>query len=47
MAVVEGGNRLYRTELASIKHAYIKSKYSILDHVQSMRPKLAVKACTW
>ena len=36
MAVVEGGNRLYRTELASIKHAY-KTEYCILgkdDHVR-------------
>ena len=36
MAVVEGGNRLYMTELGSIKHAY-KSEYSILgkdDHVR-------------
>ena len=36
MAVVEGGNRLYITELVSIKHAY-KTEYSILgkdDHVR-------------
>ena len=36
MAVVEGGNRLYMTELGSIKHAY-KTEYSILgkdDHVR-------------
>ena len=43
MAVVEGGNRLYRAELASaIKHALCKTEYSILgidDHVHSMRPK--------
>ena len=41
MAVVEGGNRLYKIELASIKRIY-KTEYSILgkdDHVQSMRPK--------
>ena len=37
MAVVEGGNGLYRTELASIKHAYKTAEYSILgedDHVR-------------
>ena len=42
MAVVEGGNRLYRIELASIKHDKTKTEYSILGkdgHVQSMRPK--------
>ena len=43
MAIVEGGSRLYRTELASIKHHCIyKTEYSILGkggHVQSMRPK--------
>ena len=42
MAVVEGVKRLYRTELASIKHGIYKTEYSILgkdDHVQSMRPK--------
>ena len=36
MAVVEGGSRLYRTELASITHAY-KTEYCILgkdDHVR-------------
>ena len=36
MAVVEGENRLYRIELASIKHAY-KAEYSIFgkdDHVR-------------
>ena len=36
MAVIEGRNRLYRTELASIKQAY-KTEYSILgkdDHVK-------------
>ena len=36
VAVVEGRNRLYRTELASIKHAY-KTEYSIHgkdDHVR-------------
>ena len=36
MAVVEEGNRLYMTELGSIKHAY-KTEYSILgkeDHVR-------------
>ena len=40
MAVVDGRNQLYRTELTSIKHAY-KTEYSIPgkdDHVQSMRP---------
>ena len=42
MTVVEGGNRLYRMKLASIKTCIYKTEYSILgedDHVQSIRPK--------